>query len=178
MILNTSDSTIYNDKDAQLTINDVKIQTTKGGYYSSGKYYRKSTIYNAGKLVTNENTEVLATNSYSYAIYNEGTYICNSVNISTGEYGIYNKLGTTQISNIAITKSICNENGNLEIIGGTINADLQNYSEKESVISGGNISRLYNRENGNLTIEAGTISYIENYSSKDFDINNATLVIL
>ena len=175
LILNTSDSTIYNDKDAQLTINDVKIQTTKGGYYSSGKYYRKSTIYNAGKLVTNENTEVLATNSYSYAIYNEGTYICNSVNISTGEYGIYNKLGTTQISNIAITKSICNENGNLEIIGGTINADLQNYSEKESVISGGNISRLYNRENGNLTIEAGTISYIENYSSKDFDINNATI---
>ncbi len=174
LILNTSDSTIYNDKDAQLTINDVKIQTTKGGYYSSGKYYRKSTIYNAGKLVTNENTEVLATNSYSYAIYNEGTYICNSVNISTGEYGIYNKLGTTQISNIAITKSICNENGNLEIMGGTINADLQNYSEKESVISGGNISRLYNRENGNLTIEAGTISYIENYSSKDFDINNAT----
>ena len=175
LILNTSDSTIYNDKDAQLTINDVKIQTTKGGYYSSGKYYRKSTIYNAGKLVTNENTEVLATNSYSYAIYNEGTYICNSVNISTGEYGIYNKLGTTQISNIAITKSICNENGNLEIMGGTINADLQNYSEKESVISGGNISRLYNRENGNLTIEAGTISYIENYSSKDFDINNATI---
>ncbi len=175
LILNTSDSTIYNDKDAQLTINDVKIQTTKGGYYSSGKYYRKSTIYNAGKLVTNENTEVLATNSYSYAIYNEGTYICNSVNISTGEYGIYNKLGITQISNIAITKSICNENGNLEIMGGTINADLQNYSEKESVISGGNISRLYNRENGNLTIEAGTISYIENYSSKDFDINNATI---
>ena len=175
LILNTSDSTIYNDKDAQLTINDVKIQTTKGGYYSSGKYYRKSTIYNAGKLVTNENTEVLATDSYSYAIYNEGTYICNSVNISTGEYGIYNKLGTTQISNISITKSICNENGNLEIIGGTINADLQNYSEKESVISGGNISRLYNRENGNLTIEAGTISYIENYSSKDFDINNATI---
>ena len=175
LILNTSDSTIYNDKDAQLTINDVKIQTTKGGYYSSGKYYRKSTIYNAGKLVTNENTEVLATNGYSYAIYNEGTYICNSVNISTGEYGIYNKLGITQISNIAITKSICNENGNLEIMGGTINADLQNYSEKESVISGGNISRLYNRENGNLTIEAGTISYIENYSSKDFDINNATI---
>ena len=175
LILNTSDSTIYNDKDAQLTINDVKIQTTKGGYYSSGKYYRKSTIYNAGKLVTNENTEVLATNGYSYAIYNEGTYICNSVNISTGEYGIYNKLGITQISNIAITKSICNENGNLEIMGGTINADLQNYSEKESVISGGNISRLYNRENGNLTIEAGTISYIKNYSSKDFDINNATI---
>ena len=95
--------------------------------------------------------------------------------ISTGEYGIYNKLGITQISNIAITKSICNENVNLEIIGVTINADLQNYSEKESVISGGNISRLYNRENGNLTIEAGTISYIENYSSKDFDINNATI---